>query len=85
MKKNKTNKTTERVENEQRFSWARFGWRAIMLIILVIVTVILVVMVVRQKLNDVPQYWIDCQPPLSEVEAERCEKARDANYPYIAY
>lgn len=29
--------------------------------------------------------WIDCMPPLSTAEAERCEKAKEEGYPYIAY
>lgn len=78
-------KSAEQTETKQHCSWLRFGWRIILSVILAIVTVILVIMVVRQKLNDTPQYWIDCQPPLSEVEQERCGKAEADNYPYIAY
>ncbi|MBQ6313873.1 hypothetical protein IJI29_03450 [Candidatus Saccharibacteria bacterium] len=29
--------------------------------------------------------WIDCMPPLSSSEEDLCRRAKDANYPYIAY
>ena len=29
--------------------------------------------------------WINCQPLLSEEEAELCRQAEAAEYPYIAY
>lgn len=29
--------------------------------------------------------WIDCQPPMSEYEQERCLEAQQNDYPYISY
>ena len=29
--------------------------------------------------------WIDCMPPLDDFETRLCERAKEINYPYIAY
>ena len=29
--------------------------------------------------------WIDCMPPLNDDEADLCNRAKEAGYPYIAY
>ena len=58
---------------------------------LVVVVIAILAFLLNQNQNtfeyDGFEYdgWIDCQPWLSESEADLCERAEAAGYPYITY
>ena len=59
----------------------------IMVAVFLIGIIVVVIVFLLNRGQDVFEYdgWIDCQPVLSESEADLCRRAKAAGYPYIAY
>ena len=57
----------------------------ILLIIIVIVILAAIYHILTRPSNEFNGEYINCQPPLSQHEKERCDRAEKTNYPYIAY
>lgn len=52
----------------------------------VVLAVVLAIILISSQRNDFKyEGWIDCQPVLSESQADLCRRAEAAGYPYIAY
>ena len=51
----------------------------------VIVAIMIASMLIFRQNKFIYHGWINCQPMLTEEEAELCERAEEAGYPYIAY
>ena len=54
------------------------------IVLLGLIGIIIVLMNRAQSANHFDAY-IDCQPPLSETEQAKCDKAEAEGYPYIVY
>ena len=58
---------------------------------IVIIAAIAIILAIASAASTTNQWgdlngeWIDCMPPLSRTEDERCQYAREIGYPYIAY
>lgn len=59
----------------------------IVMSIVFLIGIIIVIVFLLNRNQDTFEYegWIDCQPVLSESEADLCRRAKAAGYPYIAY
>ena len=57
----------------------------IIAVVAIVVAIVVALFLTSRKDSFEYEGWIDCQPILSEKEAELCERAEAAGYPYIAY
>lgn len=58
---------------------------AFLAILAAVITAFIVLIIIYKQNEYRLEGTIDCQPPLSEYEAERCRRAEEANYPNIVY
>lgn len=56
-------------------------------IVAAIAVVIATIIIINSQSKPEFEYegWIDCMPNLSEGQSDLCRRAKEANYPYIAY
>ena len=77
-------------ELSQRKLYTKYMRKRTTVVLLVgILCILVAVIVMHYLLKEDKEFeyngWLNCQPMLSDEQAELCQKAEEANYPNIAY